>query len=323
VINHHPEEVFPKFKKLTTDELNYAVACLVAGESARSVAVRNGWLYRSVLNALRGTIMDIRDTKTDQRLADARSGMYTIQELAARWGVTQSAASIWVSRRLGIKVRPSRDVAAERKARIASGASNAELAEEWKILPASVNYWRQRKVGGRPITPARIDKMRRDTLRFIDATVLSARDCAEKWLCTQQNARDWISIHKLPCRGYSASLGDREAAHQFGRAVDALYNGAAWVRAIIDGLVSIDPPLRTIWVGRKRMVGLSWESGGIAIMDGGRLLTLVKDGGEAALEERTRELFLSVGGGEIYLSTDGVVGILYPNTLGWEIIDEK
>jgi hypothetical protein len=328
VMKHHPNETFSKFIKLTAAELDYIAACALVGESAKSIATRKSWPYRPVLNKHRATLREVREAETDRRLADARSGLYTLAEMAERWGVVVTTVLAWTNRRSGIKIHPRRDMvsdeeAAERHARIAAGATNEELSAEWGRSEGLVKYWRKRKGGHRRITVARIDKMRWDALRLIDATVLSVRECAEKWHCTHQNAREWLIGRRSAWRGYSAPETEQEIAHQFGRAVDALHKEEAAGGAIVEGRVSIDACRRIIWLSADLGIGIQWSGDReFAIIDDWEKLPIIAQG-KLLIAKSASGVFATIEKNSVYISFDGVSAAYYHGRASWELTDER
>ena len=327
VMKHHPDETFSKFIKLTAAELDYIAACALAGESAKSIATRKGWPYQPVLNKSRAALKEVREAETDRRLADARSGLYTLAELAERWGVVVTTVLVWTNRRSGIKIHPRRDtvsdeVAAERYARITAGATNEELSAEWGKCEGLVKYWRKRKGGRQRITTARIDKMRRDALRLIDSTVLSLAACAEKWHCTQSNAREWLVSRRSSWRGYSLSEAEQEIAQKFGRAVDALHKEEAAGGAIVEGRVSIDATRRVIWLSAEAGIGIQWSGEKeIGILADFEPLPIIAQG-KLLIAKSSGGVFATIEKGSVYISFDGVSATYYHGRSFWELTNE-
>ena len=298
-------------KKLIADGLPINQIAGVFGVSHYSIS--------AVINPDR---RDRRSAIKAERLADVKSGLYTRKEMAHRWGIGHLAVSNWILRNIGEgrdnMFLPTKRFDANRKS--AGGWGIEDIEDAAASIDGIISEMDRRSSTRRK--KVAINRIKMSIGRYIDATHNTASNLPSSWGMTERSCRKWLERHIFTPRRTVPTEAEREVAQKFKMAAMALLATESAHRPILSRKLTIDPR-RTIWIDSQEMVGLFWAIGGIAIIDGGRLLKLVKSGDASEFEARTKTLFLSVANGEIYFNTGGLSGSFYPDRLIWEIVDEN
>lgn len=309
-------------KRLSPDEKEAAKNLLADGVSIKRVSATLG-VSNHIVSKIAGPEYRARRAAiAEQRMADVKSGLYTREELAERWGIGYLSVSNWVLRNLGEgrpdMFLPTKRFDANRKS--AGGWGRDDIDDAVAIVDGIISEMERRS--SRRREKVAINRIKFSIGRYIDAVHNTASKLPSVWGMTERAARKWLERHLFTPRRTVPTVTETETAQKFERAAMSLLETNEAHRPILSRQIVIDPR-RTIWIDTKEMIGISWAIGGIAIVAGGRLLKAIKDEAGAPFEARVNGLFLSVGNGEVYFSVNGLSGSYYPRDSKWEIVDEK
>lgn len=309
-------------RRLSADEREVVKKFLADGMPIKSVADMLGVSNYSVSRVINPEYKARRTTIVAERIADVKSGLNTRKELGERWGIGYLSVSNWMLRNLGEgrpdMFLPVKKFDANRKS--AGGWGQEDIEDAAAAVDGIISEMERRS--SRRRKQVAINRLKFSIGRYIDAVHNTASKLPSVWGMTERAARKWLERHLFTPRRTVPTAIEIETAQKFKLAAMSLLTMEAAHRPILSRKIVIDPR-RTIWIDPQEMIGISWVIGGVAIIDGGRLIKVVKDGGRASFEERTKGLFLSVGNGEIYFSVKGLSGSFYPDSHTWEIVDEK